>query len=140
MVPVNDAAILVSAIVTMILGALWFGPVFGSEWQRLMGFSEERMAAFRTKGLANLYVIQALGALVMSYVLEHAIVFAGSYLMINGIPAGLMIGFSCWFGFIAPVTIGSVLWEGKPLKLWYISSGYYLVSFLLMGMILAVWK
>jgi hypothetical protein len=58
----------------------------------------------------------------------------------SGMPAGLMCGFWNWLGFIAPVTLGTVLWEGKPWKLWALTNGYYLFSLLIMGVILAFWK
>ena len=33
---------------------------------------------------------------------------------------------------------GVVIWEGKPWKLWFINAGFYLVSLLAMGTVLAV--
>jgi hypothetical protein len=50
-----------------------------------------------------------------------------------------MSGFFNWIGFIAPVTLGTVLWGGKSWKLWLIDNGFYLIDLLIMGMILAVW-
>ena len=35
---------------------------------------------------------------------------------------------------------GAFCWDGKSWKLWFINSGYYLVSLLLMGSLLSVWK
>ena len=43
-------------------------------------------------------------------------------------------------GFVALVTLGVVLWEGKPWKLWVLMNGHYLVSLLIMGVLLAFWK
>lgn len=37
MVPVNYLAILVAAVLSMVLGFLWYGPLFGKEWTKLMG-------------------------------------------------------------------------------------------------------
>lgn len=50
-----------------------------------------------------------------------------------------MAGFWNWLGFVAPVTLGAVLWEGKHWKLWFLNNGYYLVTLLLMGAVLALW-
>ena len=106
-----------------------------------MGWTPERQAAMSAqKGMALQYGIQAVGSLVMAFVLAHALIFASTYLNETGISAGLQTGFWNWLGFIAPVTVGAVLWDGKPWKLWFITAGYYLVSLLLMGIILALWK
>ncbi len=53
--------------------------------------------------------------------------------------AGVSVGFGAWIGFVAPVSLGIVLWDGKPWKLWMINAGYYLVGLLLIGSILALW-
>lgn len=49
-----------------------------------------------------------------------------------------MAGFWNWLGFIAPVTLGVVLWEGKPWKLWVLHNAYYLLALLVMGVILGL--
>ena len=54
--------------------------------------------------------------------------------------AGLQGGFWNWLGFVMPVTLGIVLWEGKSWKLFGINAGYYLVSLPIMGVILAMWS
>ena len=87
-----------------------------------------------------LYGIQAVGALLMAFVMSHAFIFASTYLQTSGIAAGLQAGFWNWLGFIAPVTVGMVLWEGKPWKLWMIVAGYWLVTMCTMGVILALWQ
>jgi hypothetical protein len=139
LVPINYLAVLVSAVVMMVLGALWYGPIFGKQWARMMGFTPEKMAEAQKRSMAKSYILMALGALVMSFVLAHAVIFANAYLNMGGASAGLAVGFANWIGFIAPVSLGTVLWEGKSWKLWMINSGYYLVGLLIIGVILAVW-
>lgn len=139
MVPINYLAVIASAVVMMGLGFLWYGPIFGKQWIALMGWTPEQVAAGMQKSMTKNYVIMALGALIMSFVLAHSIVFAGSYLNVTGVSAGLQAGFWNWLGFIAPVTVGTVLWDGKPWKLWFLNAGYYLVGLLLIGVLLAVW-
>ncbi|MDO8510396.1 MAG: DUF1761 domain-containing protein [bacterium] len=75
----------------------------------------------------------------MSYVLWHALVFASSFTATTGMAAGFMVGVWNWLGFIAPVTLGSVLWEGRSWKLWFLNNAYYLVTLVVMGIILALW-
>lgn len=139
-VPVNYLAVVAAAIANMILGFLWYGPLFGKTWMSLSGMTRESMDAAKAKGMTKAYVIAFVGSLVMSYVLAHALIFAAAYLHVSGVYAGLTAGFWNWLGFIAPVTLGVILWEGKPVKLWILSNGYYLITLLVMGVMLALWR
>ncbi len=141
MVPVNYWAILASAVFMMVLGALWYGPLFGKQWASLMGLKlPEQMDENMKREMMKSYALMAIGALLMSFVFSHILVFAKAYLGTSGVSAGLQAGFWNWLGFIAPLTLGPVLWEGKPWKLWFINAGYYLVGLLAIGVVLAVWQ
>lgn len=140
MIPVNYLAVLVAAIASIVLGFLWYGPLFGKQWTQLMGFTPEKMEAAKAKGMTTPYILMTIGSLAMSYVLAHAVIFASAYLGAAGVSAGLTAGFWNWLGFVAPVTLGSVIWEGKPWKLWILNNSYYLVSLAFMGVILSVWR
>ena len=140
MVPVNYMAIFAAAILSMVLGYLWYGPLFGKEWMKLMGVSKEKMEKGMKDGdMMKLYGLQFVGSLLMAFVLAHALEFASTYLEVEGISAGFQTGFWNWAGFIAPITLGTVLWEGKPWKLWFMNNSYYLVTLLSMGVLLALW-
>jgi hypothetical protein len=140
MVPVNYWAVVASAIVMMILGALWYGPLFGKEWMRLMGMKgSDKMDDKMKQAMMRSYGLMALGALAMSFVLAHAVIYAESYLGTSGIWGGVQAGFWNWLGFVAPVTLGTVLWEGKPWKLWFINVGYYFVGLPVIGVLLSIW-
>ncbi len=142
MVPINYLAVLVSTLVMMVLGALWYGPLFGKQWIALMGFDPEKVREAQEAGMKSMwrsYALMALGALCMSFVLSHTLIFASTYLHSEGIAAGIQVGFWTWLGFIAPVTLGSVIWEGKPWTLWAINAGYYLTGLLAIGVLLALW-
>src|ERR1700752_1507680 len=112
MVPINYLAVLVASIVGMVLGGLWYGPIFGKQWVALMGWTPEHIEAAKAKGMGKSYAIMFVGSLLMAWILAHAIIFASTYLMFYGSLAGAVIGFLNWLGFVAPVTIGMVLWEG----------------------------
>ena len=144
-VPINYLAVIVGAVIQMVLGFLWYGPILGKPWMAIMGISPEAMAQgkndpkFKRMMMRN-YVLLAIGAFLMAWILDHALIFASAYLGISGVGAGLAVGFLNWLGFIAPLSLGPVLWEQKPWKLWFINAGYYLVSMLVVGVLLAVWK
>jgi hypothetical protein len=135
-VPVNYGAVLLAAIASMVVGALWYGPLLGKPWMKEMGLTKDKIEKEKKKGMSQAYGLMFLGSLVMAYVLSHTTAFASAYMGIEGVPVGLSTGFWNWLGFVAPVTLGSVLWEGKSWKLWLINNGYYLITMPLMGAII----
>ena len=141
MVPINYLAVLVCGIVNTVIGFLWYGPLFGKPWMAMMNITKADMEKFKASGksMTPMYIITFVAGLVMAFVLAHALVFASSYLNVTGVSAGLMAGFWNWLGFIAPVTLGSVLWEGHPWKLWVLNNAYWLVTLCVAGTILAAW-
>jgi hypothetical protein len=140
MVEVNYWAVLVAGVSSIVLGSLWYGPLFGKPWMAIMGYTQQSMEAAKNKGMTKIYLIAFGGALVMAYVLTHSIHTSVAFYNVSGYMVGLQAGFWNWLGFIAPVTLGVVLWEGKPWKLWLINAGYYLVLLLIVGLILALWR
>ncbi|MEK7623590.1 MAG: DUF1761 domain-containing protein [Patescibacteria group bacterium] len=138
-VPVNYLAVLVAAIANMVLGSLWFGPVFGKLWMKYSGINPGSITPEQKKGMWKSYAIMFVGSLVMAYVLAHSLVFANTYLNVSGWMTGLQAGFWNWLGFVAPVTIGVVLWDRKSWGHWAVTYLYYLVGLMMMGVILAMW-
>lgn len=138
---INYLAVVVAAVVAMVIGGVWHSPLmFAKQWQGAAGVSEETKQRMMAKGMTKAYILQFIGALVMSFVLAHSLVFASAYLNISGISAGLQAGIWNWLGFIATVTLGAILWEGKPWKLWFIINGYQIINLCAMGVILSLWR
>jgi len=84
-------------------------------------------------------MIGLVSSFVMSFVLSFALIYANTYHRASGVSSGLLAGFLTWLGYISTVTVGSVIYENKPWKLWLVNNGYWLTSLLVMGAILAVW-
>lgn len=122
MVQINYLAILLCTVLSMVLGSIWYGPLFGKPWMKMMGMSKEGMKGFKQSDMAKLYGIQTIGSIVMALVLSQ---FSGFSI------------FLIWAGFVAPVTLGTVLWEGKPWKLWILNNSYYLILLYMMRIILS---
>ncbi|HEV3244948.1 MAG TPA: DUF1761 domain-containing protein [Candidatus Paceibacterota bacterium] len=139
MIPVNFWAVLVSAILSMVIGYLWYGPLLGKQWVASMGWSEAQVQERMKSGSMWSYLWMFIGAFIMAFVLAHAIIFAESFLGFGGWQAGVAIGFANWVGFVAPSSISGVLFEGKPWKWWFIAAGFWLVTLVVMGIVLAVW-
>ena len=131
-VPVNYLAVVVAALVNYVIGSLWYGVIFSKSWMKLAGMKEMKVTAVSV-------IVALVGAFFTAYILAHAVIFAGSYMKTSGIGLGLTTGLFNWLGFIAPVTIGVVIYEKKPFMLWVLTNAYWLISLLVMGIILALW-
>ena len=131
----NWVAVLVSGIVIFMLGGLWYSPVlFARQWVALMGKSEEEMKASASGPLPYLFVFFCglLTAFVMACVMNHYEPFTALH--------GAKVGAICWLGFAAPSSFATATFSATPRRLWLINSGYNLVSFIVAGVILALWR
>ena len=110
---VSVIAVLGAAAASMIVGSLWYSPIlFGSEWQRLIGFTPDKMAEVKARGMAKIYAANFIMSVVTAYVMA---------LFMSRMSIGVMSGaakFSgaAWLGFMAPILMGGILWENKPWK------------------------
>ena len=135
-VSINYLAVLISTIVGMIIGALWYSPfLFGRAWMSAMKMNEKQMKGSMKKGMGKNYFIAFIALFVMAYVLAHFVKYLGATDVMGGIGAGFWI----WLGFIATIAINSILWEGKSFKLYVINVAHWLLVLAVMGAILAVW-
>jgi hypothetical protein len=134
-VDVNWVAILGAGIVSMILGFIWYGPLFGKQWMKLTGLTKKDAEKAKKKGMGKTMLAGFIATLVTAFVLVHILVLAGS----NTFGDGVMTGFWIWLGFFAPVMLGMVLWEGKPVNLYLLNVLYWLVNLAVMGGLLVVW-
>lgn len=139
MVPVNYLAVFVAAVASIVLGFLWYGPLFGKPWMKIMGFTTADMEKAKKQGMGKTYFLMTAGSLVMAFVLSHVVVFSAAYLKSTPLMTGIMTGFWMWLGFLATTQIDEQLWGNKPWKLYAINTGYRLVSLVAMGVILSLW-
>jgi hypothetical protein len=138
---INYLAVLVAGIVIFVLGGLWYSPVlFAKRWIALQGRTEEQMRAeAAAANMPVMYVSAFICGFVTAWVMAHILAHVGTSLTLNAVN-GALIGFMCWLGFAATSSYATALFSGKPKQLWLIDSSYNLVSFVLAGMILAVWR
>jgi len=131
----NYLAILVAAIAYFVIGALWYSVFFGRAWIKAMGLKKTDIEREKNKGSRwKAYFANFLTIIVMVYVLA---IFIRVSEATNPL-GGMFVGFLIWLGFIATVSIGTILWEGKPLELYLINASYHLVSLNVAGIILTL--
>ncbi len=142
-ITINYLAIIVAAVANMILGALWFGPLFGKQWMRATfgsaAAAKAKMENAMEKGMGMSYGLMGLGSLVMAFTLSRILAFGVRYLGLGGLSLAFSTSLFLWVGLVVPITIGVVLWDGKSWGYWALTYTYYLVGFLLMSSILTFW-
>jgi hypothetical protein len=141
MVTVNYLAVLACAVLSMIIGTIWYGPMFGKKWMQITGsdkFDEQKRKEMQ-KSAMPLYGIQFVLSLIQAYILAQYVVI-GSLIDISGV----MNGFLIWLAFVMPTVAGSSMWNANSNKIkwaqFYIQAGYQLVLFLVFGALLIAWK
>jgi hypothetical protein len=139
---INYLAVLAAAVAYFVIGAVWYMALFGKIWTKLMGFNKlsksEEKAMKGKMGMAM--AINFVACLLASYCMAYSVLSGSSFYHVTGVVAGLQSGFWIWLGFIVTSQINSVIWDRRPVKLYLINVGYYLVSYLAVGTILAVWQ
>lgn len=139
LVYVNYLGVLLCAVASMVIGFLWYGPLFGKEWAKMVGMTKEKMAQAQSE-MSKTYGAMFVCSLVMAYVLAHMIWYAapGSVTLLIAVKTAVW----AWIGFVATTSLSRFLFspDKKPIKLWVIESSYYLVTLVVMGAILGFMK
>jgi hypothetical protein len=135
---VNYLAVLVSGVVIFMLGGLWYSPVlFAKKWMALMGKTEaELKAAAATSSMPLMYLTAFFCGLVSAWALA---VVLNHFTYLTPL-RGALVGVLCWLGFAGVTSYANAVFTMKPKGLWLIDSGFNLVSFIIAGVILAVWR
>lgn len=138
-ITVNYLAIAVGAILSMAVGFVWYGPIFGKKWMEIIGVDEEDMRKREDmqKNSGPLYGVQFLLTLFQVLVLAHLI---GDTQLVGGLERSLWI----WAAFILPTLAGTAMWNTDEKKVkwarFLIQGGYQLVMFATYGALLQFWK
>ena len=132
---IHYPAVIVSAVVRFVVGAIWTPLLFTSQWMEFTGWTAEQEAVAQSR--IGITFIAAFGSyVVQGYVLAYLIQSTNASTVMAGMRTGLIV----WLGFAAVLLLQDSLFELRPLGLFAIKAGYELISLVLMGIILAVWK
>jgi hypothetical protein len=134
-IQVNLLAVLVCSLITFILGALWYSPLlFAKKWVELIGKTSEEL---KQGANPSLYIM----AFILGFMTCFALAFVINLSKVSTFYDGALVGAMCWIGFAGATSYANqVIFVQRPSALWTIDSGYNLVSFLISGAILALWK
>lgn len=111
-ISVNYLAIATGAVLSMIIGAIWYGPMFGKKWMEIVGVSPEDQEARKKKqkSAGPLYVVQFVLTLFQVLVLAHLV---ADTKLVGGIERSLWI----WAAFVIPTLAGTIMWTNEAGKL-----------------------
>lgn len=128
---INWLSVVVACIAAFIIGALWYSPLlFSKIWQKEVGLTDEDLKdvnMFKTMGTS--FVLQFIAAILMDMFLGNEAT------LVDGIITGGIVG----IGWVATSLGTNYLFSKKSLKLFFIDAGYFVVWFILIGLILGAW-
>jgi len=129
----NLLAVLVSAVILWVLGAIWYSPaLFAKPWMAALRITPDPS---KKKGLLVGMIASFVGDFILAFVLDHIIVWANA-----GFHGGAFVGFIVWLGFFAAPNLPQGIYENRPFKLFAINNAYWLVGLIIVGILLAVWR
>lgn len=136
----NWAAILVAVIVNFFIGFIWYTLLFGKVWGKEMGYSPDMKPD--PKVMAKGMIFMVIGNFFFAWVLAHNIAawqFVPGVSEMGPVSNAVSTAFFLWLGFYFPGHLGATVWEQKSWKLFFIDTGYSLVSLLVVSLILSHW-
>jgi len=136
---VNYLAIITGTVLSMILGFVWYGPLFGKKWKELAGANDkelkdrEKMQQSMTPLLVGQFVITLFQVLVLAHLIADTT-------RVGGLERSLWI----WAAFVLPTLFATIMWtaeSGKRKKgRLLIQGSYQFVIFAIFGLLLQFWK
>lgn len=128
----NYPAILMSAIIYVLLGMLWYSPfIFGNVWLKLSGSNLEE----KTGLLSRMF---AIGFLAVIIALSLALMIEATG--IKSFYGGAKFGLICGIGIAAVTTLITNIFEERSFLLFLINGGYHVIAITHTAAFIAVWK
>ncbi|MCQ3814652.1 MAG: DUF1761 domain-containing protein [Acidimicrobiia bacterium] len=132
----NYWAILIAVVFNQVLGAAWY-TVWAKPWMADVGLTIDDMESMKgTPRQWYPYLIAVVAGVVFTI---------GLALLVQGLGAqsaaeGLLVGILAAVGFIFTSNAINYAFEGRGLRLFAINCGYPLISYSVIGIVLATWS
>jgi len=129
----NWLAVIVAALSNFLIGGLWYSPIlFGKVWMIENNFTDDNL---KKGNMPKIFGFTFLFSIVMAFNLAMFLNDANTTTS-----WGAIAGFLAGFGWVAMsiFTIGQ--FERKSTKYMLIHGGYVTISFIVMGLIIGLWR
>ncbi len=127
----NLLTIFLGALAFFVVGALWYGVLFGKPWRQLVGITDEMVAAGPRQGQNSTWLIMGLAflfELLISLTLAHQYAMTGP-----SDRAKMMIALGYGAMLMAPALGINYLFQMRPGKLFAIDAAHFIVGMAAMG-------
>ncbi|MEL1249373.1 DUF1761 domain-containing protein [Aurantiacibacter gilvus] len=123
---VNLLAVVLGAVAFFVVGAIWYGPLFGKSWRNLTGITDEMVKAGPQPGQNPTWLIMLLAFL---FELLVVLMLGHNIARTNPQPHVIMM-MAVGFGAVimAPAIGINYLFQMRPGKLFAIDAGYMVVG------------
>jgi hypothetical protein len=130
-VSINWLGALLALVAAMAIGSIWYGPLFGKRWMKLVGLKRGDSSP-----LAPMLIMLVLSA-VQVFIMAHFIAYSGYfYPDYSGVTTGLLTGLWAFVGFVIPLLVSNTIFSKGSTELLKINLGNQLVTLLVIGAIL----
>jgi uncharacterized membrane protein len=117
---INFLAVLLSGVANMVIGFVWYGPLFSKAWMKEVGLSEKEIGS--GPGMGYLYTFIA--ALVSAAVTSLLVNRLGTTAVLDGAFLGLLLG----VGYVATTFASNYVFAQKSVRLYLIDTGYQVLA------------
>lgn len=124
---VNIIAVIVIGVVSMLLGFVWYGPLFANAWMEGVGLTKDDVKTGPGVG----YLITFIAAMLMAATTSQLVHMLNVSNWVDGLALGALLG----VGYVATTFATNYIFAMKSLKLYMIDAGYQVLLITLAGMI-----
>ncbi|MEE9406898.1 MAG: DUF1761 domain-containing protein [Polaribacter sp.] len=155
----------VAALIPLVIGFVWYGPLFGNAWMKEMGFTKESLAG---QNMALTFILSYVFSFLIAFFLMFLVIHQmGVMQVLQGEPGfeeqtgeafsvfqnflgtygdrfrtfkhGALHGTMSGFLFVLPILSIIAMFERKSVKYVAINAGYWIVTLAIMGGIICQW-
>ena len=138
---INWWLVLAVSVLQIIFGSIWYGPIFGKFWMKLMGVTHMSKEDIKKaqKEMMPMYAIQLLMSFIMNIALYTAVKINSDGMLLADICATIAL----WIGFVVPIQVGEVIWSNlsneMKMKKLAVSSVQQLITMCIAAAIFSYW-
>lgn len=133
--------VIVCAVLAMVIGFIWYGPLFGKKWLEVVGAMPEDIEARKEmqKKAMPLYLVQFLMTLFQVWILGNIL-----HNTTVGVQGAVTTSLVLFAAFVLPIVAGSAMWNNDSSRVawtrFLLQGGYQLVLFVVFGLVLGIWR